>query len=580
MLPPLRRWIPRAHDVRGLGEAAGALEAALGLPAALCRLLVLRGHDAETAARRFLRPRLDQVHAAERLADLDAALERIRCALRSGETILVHGDYDVDGVCATALYTRVLRSLGGRVVPFVPNRMSDGYDLGAAGLLAARRVGARLILTADCGIVAHAAVREARAVGIDVIVTDHHTPGPSLPDACAVVNPNRPDCGYPEKTLCGAGVAFKICEALIAAEGGDHEALLYHLDLVALATIADLVPLTGENRVFARYGLRVLAASRNSGVRALLRVSGLADRGALVAGNVSHTLAPRLNAAGRLADAGLALRLLLSDDEAAALPLAERLEATNRERREVDRRTLAQASEMLEREFDPARDHGVVLVRDGWHPGVIGIVASRVVELIHRPTILLAPGRHERARGSGRSIRGFDLYGAIRDCAAHLERFGGHRQAAGLDIRLDRIEAFRDAFDRRAARELAGRELCDELHIDLDLRLADATPRLARLLLHFGPFGMGNPTPVFLARRVRLDRMKKVGADQRHLRVDLVQGDERLRGIGFDLGPRWESDAALRSGPLDVAFQLQEDQWNGRARVQARVLDLRPADAG
>ena len=570
-----RRWVPRGSAREDLVHS---LARTLQLPEPLCRLLAARGLGDAEEAKRFLRPRLDQLHDPFGLAGMEAAVARIDAALRRGEAILVHGDYDVDGIAATALYTRVLRSLGRRVEPFVPHRLADGYDLGPAGVGEAKRIGASLILTGDCGIVAHGAVAEAARHGIDVVVTDHHTPGETLPAAVAVVNPNRPDCVYPDKSLAGTGVAFKVCQALYRARGLDPEALWYHLDLVALATIADLVPLTGENRVLARYGLKLLGETRNPGLRALMRRSGLTAEGmgALSAGQVSHVLAPRINAVGRMGEASWGVRLLLTDDEAEAESIAERLETENRNRQALDRKMLDEALALLERDYDPARDYAVVLAREGWHPGVIGIVASRVVERIHRPTVLIAlePGGGP-SRGSARSIRGFHLYHALRACADHLERFGGHRSAAGMEIRPERIEAFRADFNARAREALTPEDLAPEVEIDLELPLHRADEELYRLLRHFGPFGVGNPSPVLAARGVRVAGSPRVVGDG-HLKLELSQEGARLGAIGFRMADRLKEIDRAR-GAIDVAFQLQENHWNGRVELQARLIDLRAA---
>lgn len=575
--PPPRRWVPR-HSSEPDAAAVAALSRSLRLPEAVCRLLVQRGYGDEAAARGFLRPPLDGLADPSFLADIEPAVARIVRAIEAGETILVHGDYDVDGMCAAALLARVLGGLGARVHAFVPHRTRDGYDLGRAGVAEAVRVGARVLLTADCGILAHQAVRSARDAGVEVVITDHHTPGATLPDALAVVNPNRPDCGYPEKGLCGTGVAFKLCQAVTAALGRDAEPLRWHLDLVALATVADIMPLSGENRVMVHYGLKVLAQTRNPGLAALLRTAGLEGRAPLAAGQLSHVLGPRLNAVGRLDDAAWGLRLLLTDSPAEASSIAARLEEENTRRQQVDREMLAEALQLLEQAYDPARDHAVVLAGAGWHPGVIGIVASRVVERIHRPTILVAlqtdggPGR-----GSGRSIPGFDLVGALRDCAPHLERFGGHKQAAGLDIRPDRLDVFRDAFGEVARRRLAPEQLIPATAFDLELDLAEATSELHGFLRYLGPFGAGNPTPVFVARGVRVDAAPRiVGRD--HLRLDLAQGEARLGGIGFRMASR-AGDEVREGALLDVAFHLHEDEWRGRRRLQAKLVDLRPASA-
>jgi single-stranded-DNA-specific exonuclease len=568
---PRRLWVMRpAADPAAVAGLAGRL----GLPGAVAALLLQRGHGGEAAARSFLRPRLDELHDPFLMAGMAAAAERILSAVRSGETILIHGDYDVDGAAATALLTRVIRALGGRAEPFVPLRMRDGYDFGAAGLREAARLGASLVVTVDCGVSAHETVAAASAAGLDVIVTDHHTPGDRLPAALAVINPSRADCGYPEKTLAGTGVAFRLAQALWSQSGGDAEEVLWHLDLVALATVADLVPLTGGNRTLVRYGLRVLASSRKAGVRALLADAGLKPGEAPTAGQLGHIVAPRINAAGRLGDAGVAVRLLLTEDEAEAASLAQRLEGENRQRQELDRRILDEALELLDEGYDPERDHGVVLAGEGWHPGVIGIVASRVVERIHRPTVLVAlEAGAERVRGSARSVPGFDLYAAIAACSEHLERFGGHRQAAGLDIRPERLDSFRAAFNDYAGTALTAEQRVPQLAIDLELPLAEASAELYRVLRHLGPFGVGNPTPVFAARGVELREARVVGS--RHLRLRIAENGAELEAIGFGMADR---RAELeRAGRVDVAFQLHEDEWNGRARLQARLQDVRPS---
>jgi single-stranded-DNA-specific exonuclease len=568
------RWVFRGSPD---GDAAAALAAALNLPLAMCRLLLLRGYETADSARPFLKPRLTGLHDPLALAGMSAAVARLLAAVQSRERILVHGDYDVDGICSAALFTRVLRSLGADVHAFVPHRMTDGYDLSHAGVRHAVELGAGLILTGDCGIVAHEAVAQAAAAGVDVIVTDHHTPGPTLPDAAAVVNPNRPDCAYPHKGLAGAGVAFKLCEALIAAVGGDRDALLWHLDLVALATIADLAPLTGENRILTHYGLRVLRETRNPGLRALMHSAGVATDKPVAAGQVSHVLAPRLNAVGRMGAAARGVELLMTDDDAEAATLAAQMEAENVVRQEVDRRILQEALDMLAEDFDPDRDYGLVLSSPDWHPGVIGIVASRVAERVHRPVILIAEDAAAgRGRGSGRSIPAFHLLDGIRSCASLLERFGGHRQAAGLDVRLDRIVALREAFNAHARSVLTPDDLVAEVRVDLEIRLPEADMSLCRMLRHCGPFGLGNPQPVFVARAVSLAGYPQEVGNGQHLKLTLVQDGVRLPAIGFRMAERARAFDLVRT-PIDVAFQLQDDHWNGRDRLQARLIDLRPA---
>jgi single-stranded-DNA-specific exonuclease len=568
-------WVPPDAPDSSL---VAALAAELELDPTLCALLVRRGVVEGDDARAFLRPLLDHLHPASLLPDASRAADRILNAVRSGETILVHGDYDVDGICGAALLTRFLTSLGGRVVPFVPHRLKDGYDFGAAGLDAARAAGARLVVTVDCAVQAHEWIARAGEDGIDVVVTDHHLPGHDLPPAVAVVDPARSDSTYPERVLCGTGVAWKLCCLLGERAGVPIEDLLPHLDLVAVATVADLVPLEGENRVLVRYGLRALAGTGKPGLRALLRVTGLEEGlrdGPLEAGRVGFVLAPRINAVGRMGDADRGLRLLLSEDPDEADGLARVLDDENRVRQAEDRRTLEEALELLAGSFEPERDYGVVLAAQGWHPGVIGIAASRVVERIHRPVVMVALDG-DRGRGSARSIPGFHLRDAIASCGTHLERFGGHAQAAGMDVATTALPAFREAFAAEARRRLEGHELRPRLKIDLELPERPVERRLLELLRYVGPHGIGNPRPVFLLRGAQALAAKEVGRG--HLSLRLRKGAVRLDAIGFGLAER-HAPEGLGVGLHDVVLQLTLDRWRGRERIQARILDLRPAEA-
>ncbi len=566
---PARAWRPRRPET---SRPAGDLEGLLGLPRIVADFLRGRGLGAEDAARRYLRPRVEHLGPPHGLADLPAAVARLETALRSGETIFIHGDYDVDGMCGAALYARVLRRLGGAVVAHVPHRLRDGYDLGPAGIERARAAGARLLLTVDCGTTARDAVATAGAAGMDVIVTDHHAVGGRLPDCLAVVNPAREDCAYGEP-LCGTGVAFKVCEALVAARGGSRQDLLWELDLVALATIADLVPLRGENRVLARYGIRVLANSRNPGLRELLRECG-ADVSALRTRDLSHGLAPRLNAIGRLEDAADGLALLLEGDPGSAAVAARHLGEVNRRRQELDRATLEEALSDLAAVYDPARGRSVVVAGHGWHPGVIGIVASRLVERLHRPTFVIAlPDGDGIARGSGRSIPGFDLVGALADTSPLLARYGGHAMAAGLDIAPERVADFRRAFEVAAVRRLTPDQLTPAIAFDAEASLATLLDDFAPFQRNMEPFGVGNPTPTFLCRDVRVAATPRV-VGRGHLKLRLERDDRTADAIGFHLAEGWES---LETGSrLDVVVQLREEVWRRRRSVVLKLLDARP----
>ena len=558
--------LPSAPDP----AAVSTLVESLKLPAAVCAVLVKRGVTAPEQAKDFLRPRLEHLHDAARLADGSAAAERIASAIRARETILVHGDYDVDGICATALLTRWLRTLGGEVVPFVPHRLRDGYDFGPAGLAAARSAGATLIVTVDCGTVAHETVASANREGVDVVITDHHTVAGSLPDAVAVVNPQRSDCEYPDKRLCGTGVAYRIGELVADALDADSAPLATYLDLVALATVADLVPLRGENRVLVHHGLRRFARTRVRGLAALLKVAGV-PAAEVTSGKLGFVVAPRINAAGRIGESADALRLLLTDDEAEARRLAEQLDNTNRDRQAEDKRTLAEALQMLEREYDPGSDFGVVLAGEGWHPGVIGIVASRVVERIHRPVVLITLDG-ERGRGSARSIPGFDLYEALQACSAHMLRIGGHKQAAGMDVTRDSVAALREAFNAEAGARLDSEDLLPRLCTDVVLDLEQVDLQLVHWMSYLGPHGMGNPGPLFVASAAAVQRAKVVGTN--HLKATLSQGAGRINAIGFGLADRHPPEAVM-AVPQDVVFRLERNEWKGTARVQGRLIALR-----
>ena len=554
-------------------EAVRRLTGELSLPPALCGILAGRGHGEPEAARRFLRPRLEDLPDPATLIDARRAAERILRAVEGGETILVHGDYDVDGVCAAALLTRWLRRLGGQVEPFVPHRLRDGYDLGDGGLEAARRAGASLIVTCDSGVRAVDPVRRAREAGMDVIVTDHHTPGPELPSALAVVNPRRSDGNHPARDLCGTGVVFQLARLLARMRGIPEEELHPHLDLVALATIADLVPLIGANRILVRFGLRYLAHTEKPGLRALMRISGLGDtrEPGVDAGQVGFVLAPRINAAGRMGDADVALRLLLTEDEGEASRVAGELEEENGRRKAEDRRTLDQALETLARGYRPERDLGVVVAGEGWHPGVIGIVASRIVERIHRPVVLVALDGN-RGRGSARSIPEVHLHDAVAKCGMHLTRFGGHRQAAGMDLEVGCLQAFRSAFNKAVGDQLPQGIPSPILRVDAELPLAEATDELHHWLGYLGPFGIGNGRPVFLSRGARVaDPPRVVGKD--HLKLRLENGDRGLDAIGFGLAGR--IPVGSLGAAVDLAFQLRENEYRGRRTVQVRLLDLR-----
>jgi single-stranded-DNA-specific exonuclease len=565
MIPP--RWSV-AHPPDA--DRVGRLAQALSIPPALAALLVLRGYASEPDARAFLRPALAGLSDPLAWADMDRAVAAVTQAVRRGDPILVHGDYDVDGQCAAALLCRVLRAAGARAEAFVPNRLRDGYDFGPAGLERARQLGARLIITCDCGITAVEPVRAARAEGIEVIVSDHHLPGDALPPATAVLDPRRPDCPSPDKDLCGTGVAFKLAQAITPALGLPAHLPWHFLDYVALATVADVVPLTGENRILVRHGLKLLAASRWTGLAALVEAAGLAGK-PLRAGHVGYILAPRLNAAGRIGDANDGLRLLLTDDPDEAARLARALETLNARRQEMDQQILETAEQRLKGALDDDT-RAIVLAADEWHPGVIGIVASRLVERYGRPTFLVA-WEGDTGRGSGRSIPGFDLHGALHRVGHLLEKYGGHRMAAGLTVRREHFEEFRIAFLAVAGQLLRPDDLMPAQRVDLELPLAKLSDDLERLIRHLEPCGAGNPAPVFGVRGARAVDARRVGTN--HLRFLLDDGSGAIPAIGFQVADRVPAEWLAQ--PLDVAFRLERDEWQGRSKLQARVATIAPS---
>lgn len=568
MKRPPSRWTRAPRPDEG---AARALADALALPLPLGRLLLARGHDEPGQAKRFLRPSLDQLHDPRLLKDLPQAVDRLARAIRAGETILVHGDYDVDGMCSTTLMTRAIRSLGGLAVPFIPDRRTDGYDLGPAGVRAALDAKAGVVLTCDCGTSALDAALDLRASGIDLIVSDHHLPGGPLPEAFAVLNPRRADDESPDKDLAAVGVAFKLALALVRELHGNENVVLNSLDLVALATVADVAPLRGENRIFVRRGLALLGESKCVGLRSLIRSAGLEGK-EITAGRVGYILAPRLNALGRLDRAMRGVELLLAEREGDALTLARLCEEKNRERQDMDRRILDEAMQRVER-LDLDATWGIVLSDANWHSGVIGIVASRIVEQTARPVFLIAV-QDGVGKGSGRSIPAFDLHAALGACGHLLVKHGGHRAAAGLTVEAERIPEFTTLFNEVARERLTADDLVRELRVDLDLPLAEATDDLERLLRHLEPFGPGNPGPMFLAEGVRVSsRARRIGTDGVKLVVEA--GERRLDAVGWGMAER--AGELGEGAMLDIVYKLERNEYRGRTSLQLGLADFRTA---
>jgi single-stranded-DNA-specific exonuclease len=553
------------------------LAAALQIPALAAHLLVVRGIASIDDARAFLNPSLQHLHDPFLMHGMPEAVDRLVRALRGQESIGIYGDYDVDGMTATSVIRWFFRDIGVAVPYYLPHRMREGYGLNAEAIQKLAAQGIRLLITVDCGITGHEEVRLARRLGMDVIVTDHHQVPPTLPDAVAVLNPHQPECPYPAKELAGVGVAFKLITALRArlrqeaAWTGKLPNLRRHLDLVALGTVADVAPLAGENRVLVHYGLQELSQSRKPGVQMLKRVAEVGEQ-EIGPRQVGFALAPRLNATGRLAAAKAGVELLLAIDEARADKLARYLDGMNRERRAVQARIYAEAKAAIETQGDLEACGAIVLASEGWHPGVVGIVASKLVEEYGRPTVLIGLDG-ATGKGSGRSIASFHLYKALVACQEHLLGFGGHEHAAGIRIHREQIAAFQEALNHAALAQLTAADFAPVLRIDAEIRLAEVDAAFLAFIERLAPFGEGNPQPLFLARALQVvGEPMLVGKEQQHLRLTLRDGQRLWSAIGFGMGRR---STEAKGGPIEIVFSPQRRVWNGREEQQLVLRDLR-----
>jgi single-stranded-DNA-specific exonuclease len=564
-----RNWRERQADPESVAQLTLS-----GIPPLMARLLANRGVCDPQAAKAYLNPTLASLHDPLLLSGMEASVERLCLAHSRGERVCVHGDYDVDGVSSVALLISFFRAVGLDCFSYIPKRLSEGYGLSPQGVTSAAQQGATVMVTVDCGISSVAEALLCRVAGIDLIVTDHHSPPAALPEAFAIINPLLPGCPYPFKSLAGVGVAFHLAIALrsrLRARGGltaREPDLKEFLDLVALGTVADVVPLLGINRVLVSYGLKELSAASRPGVQALKEVAGVV--GEVGCGAVGFRLAPRINAAGRLEDASLGLELLLTPDRLKAKELATALDTSNAERQELERATLEEARCMLEEGACRGRK-SIVLGSELWHPGVIGIVASRIAELFHRPVILFAL-EGGTGRGSGRSISRFHLLDAIKSCAGHLLRYGGHSHAAGLSIAQEELERFALSFDEAASGALDADALIPSTPYDLELSPAQIDETLPYALDRMKPFGMGNPEPLFLLKGATVTGSRRLNGG--HLKLQLSCGGRSFDAIGFGLA---EKGAALQR--VDLLFSPGINVWNGKSTLQLTVKDLRAEGA-
>jgi single-stranded-DNA-specific exonuclease len=575
--PGPSRWILRS--VKQPESVARVSRELNHLPEALARALVIRGIDTFDGARRFFRPSLTELHDPFLMRDMAAAADRVVLALRRGERVLVYGDYDVDGTTSTALMTSFLRDQGAEVDYFIPNRFEHGYGLCAAGIEYGVGRGASLIIALDCGITAIDEARLARERGCDLIICDHHTPKSDLPDAVAVLDPKRPDCTYPFKELSGCGVGLKLVQAVLSRLGKDPAEANSYLDLVAISTASDIVPVYGENRILLAEGLNVLRRSPRLGLRKLAEQARLAFE-TCTATEIVFSIGPRINAAGRLGDAGRAVALLLEQDESKAIQLAIQLEQLNRSRRDLDREILDAAAAIADGELARRMRHSIVLHDADWHLGVVGIVASKLVERYHRPAVMLCTNNGQ-VKGSARSIGGFNIYQALTACKDLLTEYGGHDFAAGLTLPEENIPAFRERFDEVVGAAMTPELMQPGLEYDADLTLGEIDARFWAVLKQFAPYGPDNDRPVFQCSSLELAGVPRtVGKDGAHLKFAVRQtgtGNGAMEVIGFGLGGYLQDlRAGAREGrPLDLLFCVDENHWNGRTSIQLKAKDLR-----
>lgn len=545
-----------------------ALQQVLGINPVICQILVQRGIENFDTAKDFFRPSLAQLHDPWLMKDMSEAVKRIQSAIESNEKILVFGDYDVDGTTAVACMYQFLKKVYGNVDFYIPHRYREGYGVSKAGINFAEENNFSLIISVDCGIKSAELIAYAKTRGIDFIVCDHHLPDEVLPPAVAILNPKQKDCPYPYKELCGCGVAFKLISALAPQFGLSDDAVFEYLDLVATAIAADIVPMTGENRILAYHGLIKVNTHPNKGIKALVQLSSLKQE--LHINNLVFMIAPRVNAAGRMDDARKAVQMFVANDHNEALHYAEMLHSDNTDRKEADSNITEEALALIMENDGWKERRSTLVFRPHWHKGVVGIVASRLIEHYYRPTIVLTQSG-EFVSGSARSVPGFNLYEAIHACRDHLLGYGGHFAAAGLTLELQQVDALRDKFEAVVSSTIHPELLIPEITIDAEISFKDIKWPFYNILLQMEPFGPENLRPVFVARQVMDSGFSRIVKEQ-HLRFSLRQDQVTFTGIGFGMADKLP--LLQMNKPLDVVFKIDENEWNGQKSLQLRIVDL------
>ena len=540
------------------------------LPEIIIRAMINRGIDTVPKAREFFNTSLGSLHDPYLLKGMEQAADRIFKAVRSNEKICIYGDYDVDGITSTAVMIKTLRKLGADGVYYIPNRLEEGYGMNLNSIDRIKEMGVSLIVTVDCGIKSCEEVDYAKELGIDVVITDHHECGEELPDALSIINPHQPGCGYPFKDLAGVGVTFKLAGALLNRAGspGFAEGLL---DIAAIGTIADVVPLLGENRIIVKNGLAIIKNTDSQGIKALLAVCGLRDK-ELNSYSVAFMLAPRINAAGRIDDAGECVELLLTDNAEKAMETAAKLDSDNKMRQSIENGILNCAEAMIGESVDLDRDKVLVLCREDWHIGVIGIVASRLADKFYLPAfIMVCDG--EFCKGSARSIPGFNIFEAMSRHGYLFERYGGHEMAAGFTIRTEKIDELRERMNFEVENTLGKDKLIPEIFVDYKLEPKDVTLDTAKLLKLMEPFGTGNTVPLYVFRELSVKSFKGVGNDSRHLSLKVFDGEKEISCIGYNLG---NMQKILQIGEkIDIICSIENNIWNGTESVKLNIKDIK-----
>jgi single-stranded-DNA-specific exonuclease len=559
-------------------SAVQALSREINVSETIARVLIHRKITSYERAKEFFRPQLADLHDPFLMDGMELAVTRVAKAVEDKESVLVFGDYDVDGTNSAAMLYLFFKQLGLNTMYHIPDRVKEGYGISIVGIDRGKQFGATLLIAIDCGITAVGQVEYARSQGIDVIICDHHEPSEEIPKAYAVLDPLKPNCQYPFKHLCGCGVGLKLMQA-IARRNGDEKSVYDYVDFATLATTADIVPLVGENRVITKIGLERINSNPRPGMRALIDSSGT-QMGRVTTGQIVFVLAPRINAVGRMGDATRAVQLLTSEDPAEAMQLAQVLEEENRNRRKIDEDTFLKAQELVDSVLEADIEPAIVLHQEQWHPGVIGIVASRLVEKYYRPTIMMTTVDGV-AKGSARSIVGFDIHQALKRVEDKLIQFGGHKYAAGLAVDVNRLDEFRKAFNV-AVEELMSKDIrTPELKIDTEIALTELTPRFLRILKEFAPYGPGNMRPIFLARNVQVVGAPRI-VGKNHLRFKVRQNNYIVDSIGFGLGSMIDT-VRVSGQALDLVFSVDEHEWlagnqnSGTNEVfpQLKIKDLR-----